>query len=401
MTTSLFSHVPAYGGDPILTLMETFQKDARPNKVSLSIGIYFDEEGRLPVLESVRRAEASGLEKIGPRPYLPMEGAAAYRNAVQMLVFGAEHEAVASGRIATLQSLGGSGALKVGADFLKRYFDSSEVWVSDPTWENHVALFEGAGFKVHTYPYYDAKTGGLRFDEMVAAFKALPARSIVLLHASCHNPTGVDLTQSQWQQLIPVIAERGLIPFVDMAYQGFGDGLAEDAFSIRALASAGVQFFVANSFSKNFSLYGERCGGLHVVCADAAAADTVLGQLKATVRRNYSSPPTHGEVVITKVLSDPELFALWQKELAEMRERIKAMREGLHRVLNEHFKGARNFDYFLTQRGMFSYTGLSAAQVDTLRDQHAVYLVRSGRMCMSGLSTQNVGYVANAMAQVL
>jgi len=401
MTTSLFSHVPAYGGDPILTLMETFQKDARPNKVSLSIGIYFDEEGRLPVLESVRRAEASGLEKIGPRPYLPMEGAAAYRNAVQMLVFGAEHEAVASGRIATLQSLGGSGALKVGADFLKRYFDSSEVWVSDPTWENHVALFEGAGFKVHTYPYYDAKTGGLRFDEMVAAFKALPARSIVLLHASCHNPTGVDLTQSQWQQLIPVIAERGLIPFVDMAYQGFGDGLAEDAFSIRALASAGVQFFVANSFSKNFSLYGERCGGLHVVCADAAAADTVLGQLKATVRRNYSSPPTHGEVVITKVLSDPELFALWQKELAEMRERIKAMREGLHRVLNERFKGARNFDYFLTQRGMFSYTGLSAAQVDTLRDQHAVYLVRSGRMCMSGLSTQNVGYVANAMAQVL
>ena len=401
MTTSLFSHVPAYGGDPILTLMETFQQDPRPGKVSLSIGIYFDEEGRLPVLESVRRAEAAGLQQIGPRPYLPMEGAAAYRTAVQKLVFGAEHEAVQSGRIATIQSLGGSGALKVGADFLKRYFDTAEVWVSDPTWENHVALFEGAGFKVHTYPYYDAKTGGLRFDEMVAAFKALPARSIVLLHASCHNPTGVDLTQAQWQQLIPVIAERGLIPFVDMAYQGFGDGLAEDAFSIRALASAGVQFFVANSFSKNFSLYGERCGGLHVVCADANAADTVLGQLKATVRRNYSSPPTHGEVVITKVLSDPELFALWQKELAGMRERIKAMREGLHKVLNERFKGARNFDYFLTQRGMFSYTGLNAAQVDTLRDQHAVYLVRSGRMCMSGLSTKNVGYVANAMAQVL
>lgn len=400
-SNSLFAHVPAYGGDPILSLMETFQKDPRANKVSLSIGIYFDEEGRLPVLESVRRAEAAGLHQIGPRPYLPMEGAAAYRDAVQKLVFGAEHEAVKSKRIATMQSLGGSGALKVGADFLKTYFGQSNVWVSDPTWENHVALFEGAGFTVGTYPYYDNATGGLRFDEMLAAFKTLPARSIVLLHASCHNPTGVDLTQAQWQQLIPVIAQQGLIPFIDMAYQGFGDGLDEDAYAIRALASAGVQFFVANSFSKNFSLYGERCGGLHVVCADAAAADTVLGQLKATVRRNYSSPPTHGEVVITQVLSNPELYALWQKELAEMRERIKAMREGLHKVLAARFGTERNFDYFLTQRGMFSYTGLNAAQVDRLRDEFGVYLVRSGRMCMSGLSTKNVDYVANAVAQVL
>lgn len=400
-STSLFAHVPAYGGDPILSLMETFQKDPRPNKVSLSIGIYFDEQGRLPVLESVRRAEAAGLQQIGPRPYLPMEGAAGYRNAVQKLVFGAEHEAVQSGRIASLQSLGGSGALKVGADFLKRYFDASEVWVSDPTWENHVALFEGAGFAVHTYPYYDAATGGLCFDQMLAAFKALPARSIVLMHASCHNPTGVDLTPAQWQQLIPVIAQQGLIPFIDMAYQGFGDGLDEDAYAIRALASAGVQFFVANSFSKNFSLYGERCGGLHVVCTDAAAADTVLGQLKATVRRNYSSPPTHGEVVITQVLTDPALYALWQQELAEMRQRIKAMREGLHKVLTARFGAERNFDYFLTQRGMFSYTGLNETQVNRLRDEFGVYLVRSGRMCMSGLSTQNVDYVANAMAQVL
>lgn len=400
-STSLFAHVPAYGGDPILSLMETFQKDPRPNKVSLSIGIYFDEQGRLPVLESVRRAEAAGLQQIGPRPYLPMEGAAGYRSAVQKLVFGAEHEAVQSGRIASLQSLGGSGALKVGADFLKRYFDASEVWVSDPTWENHVALFEGAGFAVHTYPYYDAATGGLCFDQMLAAFKALPARSIVLMHASCHNPTGVDLTPAQWQQLIPVIAQQGLIPFIDMAYQGFGDGLDEDAYAIRALASAGVQFFVANSFSKNFSLYGERCGGLHVVCTDAAAADTVLGQLKATVRRNYSSPPTHGEVVITQVLTDPALYALWQQELAEMRQRIKAMREGLHKVLTARFGTTRNFDYFLTQRGMFSYTGLNETQVNRLRDEFGVYLVRSGRMCMSGLSTQNVDYVANAMAQVL
>lgn len=401
MTTSLFSHVPAYGGDPILSLMETFQKDPRPNKVSLSIGIYFDEQGRLPVLESVRRAETDALAHIGPRPYLPMEGAPAYRSAVQQLVFGAHSEAVKSGRIATIQTLGGSGALKVGGDFLKRYFDKAEVWVSDPTWENHVALFEGAGFTVHTYPYYDDSTGGLKFDAMLAKFDSLPAQSIVLMHASCHNPTGVDLTQDQWRALIPVIERRGLIPFVDMAYQGFGDGLDEDAFALRAMADAGIQFFVANSFSKNFSLYGERCGGLSVVCSDAAAADTVLGQLKATVRRNYSSPPTHGEQVIAQVLQSPELYALWADELTGMRARIKDMRERLHRVLTERFKGERNFDYFLTQRGMFSYTGLSEAQVNRLRDEHGVYLVRSGRMCMSGLSTTNVDYVANAMASVL
>jgi len=400
-TTSLFAHVPAYGGDPILSLMETFQKDPRPNKVSLSIGIYFDEQGRLPVLESVRRAETDALAHIGPRPYLPMEGAPAYRSAVQQLVFGAHSEAVKSGRIATIQTLGGSGALKVGGDFLKRYFDKAEVWVSDPTWENHVALFEGAGFTVHTYPYYDDSTGGLKFDAMLAKFDSLPAQSIVLMHASCHNPTGVDLTQDQWRALIPVIQRRGLIPFVDMAYQGFGDGLDEDAFALRAMADAGIQFFVANSFSKNFSLYGERCGGLSVVCSDAAAADTVLGQLKATVRRNYSSPPTHGEQVIAQVLQSPELYALWADELTGMRARIKDMRERLHKVLTERFKGERNFDYFLTQRGMFSYTGLSEAQVNRLRDEHGVYLVRSGRMCMSGLSTTNVDYVANAMASVL
>ncbi len=398
---SLFAHVPAYGGDPILSLMETFQKDPRPSKVSLSIGIYFDEQGRLPVLESVRRAETDALAHIGPRPYLPMEGAPAYRSAVQQLVFGAHSEAVKSGRIATIQTLGGSGALKVGGDFLKRYFDKAEVWVSDPTWENHVALFEGAGFTVHTYPYYDDSTGGLKFDAMLAKFDSLPAQSIVLMHASCHNPTGVDLTQDQWRALIPVIERRGLIPFVDMAYQGFGDGLDEDAFALRAMADAGIQFFVANSFSKNFSLYGERCGGLSVVCSDAAAADTVLGQLKATVRRNYSSPPTHGEQVIAQVLQSPELYALWADELTGMRARIKDMRERLHRVLTERFKGERNFDYFLTQRGMFSYTGLSEAQVNRLRDEHGVYLVRSGRMCMSGLSTTNVDYVANAMASVL
>lgn len=398
---SIFSHVPAYGGDPILTLMEDFQKDPRPEKVSLSIGLYFDEEGRLPVLESVRRAESELARHIGPRSYLPMEGAADYRAAVQKLVFGAGHEAVTSGRVATIQSLGGSGALKVGADFIHRYFPEAGVWVSDPTWENHVAIFEGAGFKVGAYPYYDAATGQINLHGMLDCLRSLPAGSVVLLHASCHNPTGVDLTREQWQQIIAVVTERGLIPFVDMAYQGFGDGLDDDAWSVRALADAGIQFFVANSFSKNFSLYGERCGGLSVVCADADAANTVLGQLKATVRRNYSSPPTHGEQVITAVLQSDELYKLWEQELAEMRERIKDMRARLHEVLQQRFGGERDFSYFLTQRGMFSYTGLNEAQVNELREKHGVYLVRSGRMCMSGLSRSNVGRVAEAMAAVM
>lgn len=398
---SIFSHVPAYGGDPILTLMEDFQRDPRPDKVSLSIGLYFDEQGRLPVLESVRRAETALAQHIEPRAYLPMEGAADYRAAVQRLVFGPTHEAVASGRIATIQSLGGSGALKVGADFIKRYFPQAGVWVSDPTWENHHALFEGAGFQVATYPYYDAATGRIDLDAMLGCLRGLPRGSVVLLHASCHNPTGVDLTQDQWRQVIPVLVDGGLIPFVDMAYQGFGDGLDEDAWAVRALADAGAQFFVANSFSKNFSLYGERCGGLSVVCADAAAAATVLGQLKATVRRNYSSPPTHGERVITAVLQSEALYRLWAQELREMRERIRDMRVRLHAVLQQRFGGERDFGYFLTQRGMFSYTGLNEAQVNELREKHGVYLVRSGRMCMSGLSRGNVERVAEAMAAVM
>ncbi len=398
---SLFAHVPAYGGDPILSLMETFQKDPRPEKVSLSIGVYFDNEGRLPVLRSVRQAESALLQELGPRPYLPMEGLGDFRSGVQRLLFGAGHEAVTSGRVATLQTLGGSGGLKVGADFLHRYFPESGVWVSDPTWENHHAIFEGAGLQVQTYAYYDPSSGGLRFDDMLAALRDLPRRSIVLLHASCHNPTGVDLSVAQWRALIPVLQERELIPFVDIAYQGFGDGLDEDAFAVRAMADAGLQFFVANSFSKNFSLYGERCGGLSVVCADRAAAELVLGQLKATVRRNYSTPPTHGGRVVARVLQDPALFAQWVAETAEMRTRIRAMRERLHAVLHEKFQGRRNFDYFLTQRGMFSYTGLSEAQVDRLREEHAVYLVRSGRLCVSGLTTHNVDHVAQAMAAVL
>ena len=404
MTTnqrSIFAHIPPYPGDPILSLMEAFQQDPRSAKVSLSIGLYFDEQGRLPVLESVRQAAGVLAQQVGPCGYLPMEGMAPYRQLVQNLVFGANHEAVRSQRIATIQSLGGSGALKVGADFIKRYFPDAEVWLSDPTWENHLAIFEGAGLRTHSYPYYDPATGGLRFDAMLDALRAIPSGSVVLLHASCHNPTGVDLSRAQWQQLIPVIVERGLIPFVDMAYQGFGDGLDEDAWSVRALADAGAQAFVANSFSKNFSLYGERVGGLSVVCNDAATAASVLGQLKATVRRNYSSPPTHGARLVHQVLQSPELSTQWANELTEMRGRIKDMRARLHAALHESFGERRNFDFLLTQRGMFSYTGITEPQVNRLRDEHGVYLIRSGRMCMSGLSQANVQYVADAITTVL
>lgn len=396
----MFQHVDPYAGDPILTLNENFQKDPRPGKINLSIGVYFDDAGRLPVMSAVRQAESAMLQSIGARPYQPMEGAANYRQAVQHLLFGADHEAVKSGRIATIQTLGGSGGLKVGGDFLKRYFPQSEVWVSDPTWDNHRAMFEGAGFTVHTYPYYDAATGGLRFAAMLAALRDMPERSIVLLHACCHNPTGVDLTREQWAQLIPVIQSRRLIPYVDIAYQGFGDGIEEDAFAIRALADAGVSFFCASSFSKSFSLYGERCGALSVVCPTADEAALVLGQLKATIRRNYSSPPTHGGQIVARVLQTPELRQAWADELDAMRARIQEMRRRLHAVLSAKLPG-RNVDYFITQRGMFSYTGLSPEQVDRLKDEHAVYLVRTGRMCVAGLNQHNVEAVANAMAAVL
>jgi aromatic-amino-acid transaminase len=396
----MFQHLDPYAGDPILSLNEAYGNDPRPHKINLSIGIYFDDANHIPVLGCVKEAEAQLLAEGAAKPYLPIEGAPACRREVQKLLFGAEHEAVKSGRIATLQTVGSSGGLKVGADFLKRWFPNSQVWVSDPTWDNHRAMFEGSGLTVNTYPYYDAATGGLKFDAMLAALRTLPAKSIVLLHACCHNPTGVDLTPEQWKAIIPVLRERDLLPYLDLAYQGYGDGIEEDAFAVRELASSGLSFFIANSFSKSMSLYGERAGALSVVCPSQAEAELVLGQLKATVRRNYSSPPIHAGLVVAKVLSEPKLRASWEAEVALMRERILAMRKTLHGVLTKKLPG-RNFDYFLTQRGMFSYTGLTAAQVDRLREEHAVYLVRSGRMCVAGLNTRNVEATAVAMAAVL
>jgi aromatic-amino-acid transaminase len=397
---SFFAHLDPYAGDPILSLNEAFQKDPRPHKINLSIGIYFDDDGLIPVLASVREAEAQMLAASGTKSYLPIEGDAAMRRAVQALLFGAGHPAVEAGRVATLQTVGSSGGLKVGADFIKRWLPDSAAWVSDPTWDNHRAMFEGAGIAVHSYPYYDAKSGGLRFDAMCEALRRLPPKSIVLLHACCHNPTGVDLTRAQWDQLASLLAERQLLPYLDLAYQGYGDGIEADAYAVRLLADRGVTFIVANSFSKSMSVYGERAGALSVCCADAAEAELVLGQLKATVRRNYSSPPIHAAGIVARVLGDTKLRPQWEAEVAAMRERILAMRKNLHAVLTAKLPG-RDFGYFLSQRGMFSYTGLSAAQVDRLREEHAVYLVRSGRMCVAGLSTKNVERTAAALAAVL
>ncbi|BDS23676.1 MULTISPECIES: aromatic amino acid transaminase [Enterobacter] len=397
----MFQKVDAYAGDPILSLMERFKEDPRSDKVNLSIGLYYNEDGIIPQLKAVAEAEAR-LNAVphGASLYLPMEGLNAYRNTIAPLLFGADHAVLAQKRVATIQTLGGSGALKVGADFLKKYFPDSGVWVSDPTWENHVAIFEGAGFNVATYPWFDSETNGVRVEALLEKLNTLPARSIVLLHPCCHNPTGADLTNAQWDAVIEVLKARDLIPFLDIAYQGFGAGMEEDAYAIRAVASAGLPALVSNSFSKIFSLYGERVGGLSVVCEDAEAAGRVLGQLKATVRRIYSSPPNFGAQVVATVLGDEQLKASWLAEVEAMRKRILSMRQELVNVLKEAVPG-HNFDYLLKQRGMFSYTGLSAAQVDRLREEFGVYLIASGRMCVAGLNASNVHRVAQAFAAVM
>lgn len=397
----MFEHIDAYAGDPILSLMETFKTDPRADKVNLSIGLYYDGKGVIPQLNSIQEAYSRlTARRTTPSLYLPMEGMKPYREAIQQILFGASSEALQSGRVATIQTLGGSGALKVGADFLKRYFPHAEVWVSNPTWDNHVAIFEGAGFKVHTYPYFDPKTLSVDFAGMTATLASLPKESIVLLHPCCHNPTGSDLTTGQWDQIIKLAQERKLIPFLDIAYQGFGAGMEEDAYAIRALAAAGLPFLVGNSFSKIFSLYGERVGGLSVVCDDASSAERVLGQLKATVRRNYSSPPTLGAELVNTVLNDAALKASWLAEVEAMRTRILDMRQTLVATLKKPLPD-RDFSYLTTQRGMFSYTGLSPEQVDRLREEYGIYLVRSGRICVAGLNNSNVERVAEEFAKVL
>lgn len=386
--------------DPILGVNESFNADPNPNKVNLGVGVYTDENGKIPVLECVKRAELAMAEKASPRGYLPIDGIAAYDKATQALVFGADSEIVKNSRAVTVQAVGGTGALKVGADFLKRVSPASVVYISNPSWENHRALFTSAGFEVRDYTYYDAATRSLNFEGFLAAVKAMPSGSIVVLHACCHNPTGVDPTVAQWREIAAAVRAGGLVPFLDMAYQGFGDGVTEDGAVVKLFAETPGPIFVSSSFSKSFSLYGERIGALSVVAADKDEAARVLSQLKLVIRTNYSNPPTHGGAVVAAALTDPEARALWEKELGDMRNRIKSMRVALHAALKRLAPNA-NFENILTQRGMFSYSGLNKDQVHRLRDEFGVYAVDSGRICVAALNNKNVNYVAEAIAKVL
>lgn len=396
----MFTHLSVFEGDPIFSLGEAFYADPRDLKVNLTVGLYYDEQGRLPLLEVARKAEQQWTQKALPRAYLPIEGLGDYRTQVQKLVFGADSVALAEGRIATIQTLGGTGALKVGGDFLHTAYPNSEMWISDPAWDNHHAIFRGAGINTHTYRYYDATTQGLDFSGMVADLNRLAPHSIVLLHPCCHNPTGVDLTDDQWFDLIKVLRDRQLIPFVDMAYQGFSRGLEQDAFAIRAMEKAGLTFLVANSFSKNFSYYSERCGGLSVVCQSPQEAVIVLGQLKSVARRIYSNPPSHGGQAISTVLADPVLFSEWRDEVDRMRERIAHIRQQVYSRLQQIVPDYDS-SYFIKQRGMFCYSGLSPQQLQTLRHDYGVYIIDSGRISLPGLNEVNLDYFVQSLAAVL
>jgi aromatic-amino-acid transaminase len=400
---SLFTAVEMAPRDPILGLNEQFASDANPNKVNLGVGVYYDEHGKLPLLECVKAAEQAMAEAAKPRGYLPIDGIAAYDAAVQGLVFGADSALVKGKRVATVQALGGTGGLRVGADLLKQLNPNANVLISAPSWENHRALFTRAGFEVAEYAYYDAKlrnAGGIDFAGMKAALNAAPTGTIVVLHACCHNPTGYDLTPAQWDEVVQIVRARGLVPFLDMAYQGFGAGIAEDGAAVAKFVASGGDLLVATSFSKSFSLYGERVGALSVVCASADEAARVLSQLKIIIRTNYSNPPTHGAQIVATVLSTPALRAQWEGELAGMRERIKAMRGAL--VAKLAASGVKqDFGFIARQTGMFSYSGLSAAQMQRLRSEFGIYGVDSGRICVAALNSKNLSAVVAAIAKVL
>jgi aromatic-amino-acid transaminase len=397
---SLFTAVEMAPRDPILGLNEQFNADANPHKVNLGVGVYYDDNGKLPLLECVQQAEKQMMEAPKARGYLPIDGIAAYDSAVKSLVFGAESEPVKSGRVATVQALGGTGGLKIGADFLKRINPGAKVLISDPSWENHRALFSQAGFTVETYPYYDAARRGIDFDGMLGALNAAPEGTIVVLHACCHNPTGYDITSEQWDKVIAVVKARKLTPFLDMAYQGFGYGIAEDGAVVGKFVASGQNFFVSTSFSKSFSLYGERVGALSVLCQDKEEASRVLSQLKIVIRTNYSNPPIHGGTVVAMVLNTPELRALWEKELGDMRLRIKQMRIALVEKLKA--AGVKEDMSFITKQiGMFSYSGLSKDQMVRLRNEFGVYGTDTGRMCVAALNSKNIDYVCACIAKVL
>ncbi|WP_202414394.1 amino acid aminotransferase [Duganella flavida] len=394
---SLFSAIDMAPRDPILGITEAFNADQNPQKINLGVGVYYDDNGKVPLLSCVQKAEEILIATPAPRTYLPIEGLAAYDKAVQELVFGADSAVLQEKRAVTVQAIGGTGALKIGADFLRRFAPDAEVYISDPSWENHRALFESAGFKVNNYAYFDAATHGVNFAGMIADIKAMPAGAIVLLHACCHNPTGADLTSAQWDEVIAAVTNGGLVPFLDMAYQGFGAGIAEDGAVVRRFAAAGGPLLVSNSFSKSFSLYGERVGALSVVAATSEEAARLMSQLKRVVRTNYSNPPVHGGKVVATVLTTPELRQMWEDELAAMRVRIKEMREAF--VVKLQAKG-HDFAFVRDQIGMFSYSGLSKAQVETLRAK-SIYAVDTGRICVAALNSRNIDIVIDAIAEVL
>ena len=397
---SLFAQVSLAPRDPILGLNEAFAADTRADKVNLGVGVYYDENGKLPLLKCIKKAEEERIKKGLPRGYQPIDGPAAYNKAVQALLFGADSDAVKSGRTITMDTLGGTGGLKVGADYLQKLLPASRVAISDPTWENHRGVFESAGFPVDTYTYYDPTTNGLNFQGMLASLKSMPEGTIVLLHACCHNPTGVDLSPSQWEEIVALCIEKNFVPFLDLAYQGFGDGITQDALAVQLFAKAGMPFLVASSFSKSFSLYGERVGALSVVTRNADEAARVLSQVKRVIRTNYSNPPTHGGAIVADVLTTPELRQLWEDELAEMRDRIRKMRLEFVAKLKALNVG-RDFGFVTQQRGMFSYSGLNPTQVERLREEFAIYAINSGRICVAALNSGNIDRVAKAVAAVL
>ena len=400
MSSSIFAAVEMAPRDPILGLNEAFNADARATKVNLGVGVYFDDNGKIPLLAAVKAAEDARLKAAPPRGYQPIEGPAAYNNAVQSLLLGKDSPLIANGQVVTAQALGGTGALKIGADYLKRLNPDAKVYISDPSWENHRALFESAGFVVENYPYYDAATRGVNFAGMKDCLGGLPAGSIIVLHACCHNPTGADLSDAQWAEVVGLCKERGLVPFLDMAYQGFADGIDADAVAVRAFSASGLQFFASSSFSKNFSLYGERVGALSIVTASKEEAGRVMSQLKRVIRTNYSNPPTHGGALVAAVLGSAELRAQWEAELAGMRDRIRAMRTGLVDAIKAQGV-AQDFSFVVKQRGMFSYTGLTAPQVERMKDEFGIYAVSTGRICLAALNSKNVDYVAKAIATVI
>ena len=397
---SMFSTVEMAPRDPILGLNEQFNADPNPAKVNLGVGVYFGDDGKLPLLKCVQAAEAAMAAAPKARGYLPIDGIAAYDSAVKGLVFGADSDIVRSGRVATVQGLGGTGALKVGADFLKKVYPNSKVLISDPSWENHRALFTNAGFTVENYAYYDAATRSVNFPAMLAALNAAAPNTIVVLHACCHNPTGYDITAADWDEVVAAVKDKNLIAFLDMAYQGFGYGIAEDGAVIQKFVSAGLNFFVSTSFSKSFSLYGERVGALSVACQSKEEADRVMSQLKIAIRTNYSNPPTHGATVCANVLNTPELRSMWETELGEMRVRIKAMRQAFVEKLKAAGVKA-DMGFITTQIGMFSYSGLSKDQMVRLRNEFGVYGTDTGRMCVAALNSKNIDYVCASIAKVM